>query len=118
MIFDAFMNEVMTNVNVFGTCVHDGVMSQGNATLVVSMDDGCINSGVSEVLKEYPEPDGFFHRICCCHGGLFLCRPGDGATHDFKKKATDGSVGIRVLCSIGVCPFHKVDGVASTGSKG
>jgi len=41
----------VVDVNVLGTCVGNGVTCQGDATLIVSMDDGCIDLQVSEVLK-------------------------------------------------------------------
>ena len=46
-----FPNEIVMNINVFGTCVHDGVMSQGNATLIISVNDDCVDLEVSEVLN-------------------------------------------------------------------
>ena len=67
MTFDMFMNEMVANVDVLGARVCDRVTSQGDATLVVSVDDGCIDSGISEIFKEYLEPNGFFRRICYCH---------------------------------------------------
>jgi len=41
----------MANIDVLGTSMDNGVMGQGNATLIVSVDDGCIDLWVSKVLK-------------------------------------------------------------------
>ena len=41
----------MVNVNVLGASMGNRVTGQGNATLIVSVDDGCIDLWVSEVLK-------------------------------------------------------------------
>jgi len=41
----------MANVDVLGVSMGDGVVSQGDTTLIVGMNDGCIGLRVSEVLK-------------------------------------------------------------------
>jgi len=41
----------MANVDVLGASMGNRVTDQGDATLIVGVDDGCVNLWVSEVLK-------------------------------------------------------------------
>ena len=47
----SLVDEVMANVDVLGVSMGYGVAGQGDTTLIVSVDGGCLGLRVSEVLK-------------------------------------------------------------------
>src|ERR1700730_10930637 len=111
---DAFTDEMMSDVNVFGTGMRNWMARKSDTSLVIHANErgGCLQK--TEVSEECTEPDGFLrcvrgsHVLCFdsgkCDCGLFLRGPRDSAASDVENEPRNRAAVIQVLCPVGIRP--------------
>ena len=109
----------MSYVDMFSVGVCYWILCEGDAALVVTMNERGQNLGIPKVLKENTKPDSLARCISSCHilrlnswecySGLFLRRPQNKATSDFEGETTNGVVSVDIAGPARVSPTDKVD---------
>ena len=118
ILFNTFMNEVMLDVDVLSMWVIDWIVSEGNTTLIISVNNS--NRYLQEVKfsQQSSKPDSLLHSIWRGHifcfnrqssnDRLLLRRSQNNTSSNFKYKASNGALIIQILSLIWVCSSNQI----------